>query len=666
MDIKDNNILKTLQNIFFEYSEKKEETSKLNIFKMLFEYKMIDVCDYNIIYVNYYLNKLNEEDNISFAQFLHLVFFIYGQQLKMLNQGNPENQTSMSEGDQLPNEIHNMSSNSIKYIVENRKMIYSSNNIVRVLLDQREKGERFMELCCPLFSKNTQLLETLLNQELIFYISNYTNDLMSIFLANSKFDEEKNVQYMNIADLISIIWNHHIYSNFDCDSIALIVSMFLYPYEVKVDQKFKTIFDEPMNKKNPELVKEEFNKIYLNSDNLNFTFSTFILLLSAFGLNLNDNKDKEPIPSLEFFFKNIMELRENRSQEEMEVIDKSATIVEEEDHFPESKIYLQALEIQKNPTNQEADFIQDCLFMLEKDLPDLGSFIKDHQNPVPNQANALYANPKMIEKLKFPLGQLQVEIDEENKRKIEKKDKAMIEGAKKVKRPNPRDPPVKPVFREEFPNKEFERLKYFGNATIDNLKNRLMKNTMKEVLANSHVYPSLIREVMIIPKAVPKEVVETIMMSLRDQIAGNYEIAIRKLERAEYEFNLFKIHNSQVELFFNFMFGNIYESLELNLMAMKYYLKAKAIGDKLYVTDPDNAIVYCNFGSLMITLREYEWALKCFLRAKDIRENTIGGDTLDTATVYNNLGVCCFHLQMWYPALGFFELAYSLYKKHLG
>lgn len=127
-----------------------------------------------------------------------------------------------------------------------------------------------------------------------------------------------------------------------------------------------------------------------------------------------------------------------------------------------------------------------------------------------------------------------------------------------------------------------------------------------------------------------------------------------------------KINNNQIDLFFQLVFGNVYESLELHMMAFRYYMRAKQYADKLFVSDPDTALVYCNLGSLMIRLREYEWAFRCFWRSKEIRENILGGDTVDTATVYNNLGVCCFYLQIYYASHGFFQLSYEIYKKLLG
>ena len=114
------------------------------------------------------------------------------------------------------------------------------------------------------------------------------------------------------------------------------------------------------------------------------------------------------------------------------------------------------------------------------------------------------------------------------------------------------------------------------------------------------------------------------------------------------------------------MFGNLYESLELNLMSLRYYMKAKLITDKLPPTNPDSALVYCNLGSLLIRLREYEWAFRSFWRSKNIREYSIGGDTIDTASIYNNLGVCSFYLQCYYTTNGFFKLGYEILKEKLG
>ena len=143
-------------------------------------------------------------------------------------------------------------------------------------------------------------------------------------------------------------------------------------------------------------------------------------------------------------------------------------------------------------------------------------------------------------------------------------------------------------------------------------------------------------------------------------------MAIRKLEKAERECVNFKSYNIQVQLFFELTFGGIYESLEYRLMAMKYLFRAKTTTDKFYQNDPDTALVYSYLGKLLVSLREYEWAFRCFSKSKNVRENAIGGDSVDTATIYNNLGVCCYYMQSFYPAYGYFQLSYEIYKSILG
>ena len=52
-----------------------------------------------------------------------------------------------------------------------------------------------------------------------------------------------------------------------------------------------------------------------------------------------------------------------------------------------------------------------------------------------------------------------------------------------------------------------------------------------------------------------------------------------------------------------------------------------------------------NLGKEDLDLKEFEWAFRCFQFAKECREKIIGGDTLDTAAVYNNLGVVAFYME---------------------
>jgi hypothetical protein len=92
----------------------------------------------------------------------------------------------------------------------------------------------------------------------------------------------------------------------------------------------------------------------------------------------------------------------------------------------------------------------------------------------------------------------------------------------------------------------------------------------------------------------------------------------------------------------------------------------KALKIKLPSNHPDEAFPYCCLGSVMYHIDEPAWALRCFLKARKIREERLGGDTVDTATVYNNLGCCMFILERNQESKAYFELANAILEAELG
>ena len=63
---------------------------------------------------------------------------------------------------------------------------------------------------------------------------------------------------------------------------------------------------------------------------------------------------------------------------------------------------------------------------------------------------------------------------------------------------------------------------------------------------------------------------------------------------------------------------------------------------------------------------EPAWALRCYLQARETREERLGGDTVDTATVYNNLGCCMYMLERNQEAMAYFQLAAAILDSELG
>ena len=66
---------------------------------------------------------------------------------------------------------------------------------------------------------------------------------------------------------------------------------------------------------------------------------------------------------------------------------------------------------------------------------------------------------------------------------------------------------------------------------------------------------------------------------------------------------------------------------------------------RLDANNPDRVLPYCGIGSVCYHLMEYQWAARCFLYVRQYREKTMGGDTVDCATIYNNLGCCFFKMR---------------------
>lgn len=144
------------------------------------------------------------------------------------------------------------------------------------------------------------------------------------------------------------------------------------------------------------------------------------------------------------------------------------------------------------------------------------------------------------------------------------------------------------------------------------------------------------------------------------QNSSNYALAIECLQSArkiwqDREKNAARNFKKEYELFFALSIGSVYESCGKDDLAIDAYLQARQI--KLPMNHPDQAFAFCGLGSVIYHMEEPSQALRLYLAAKAIREEMIGGDTVDTATVYNNLGCCMFMLERNEEAKAFFELA---------
>ena len=694
--LEDNIVLKTLQNLFKEYCPKDADfMSKLSVIKIFFDYKIVDSCGYNIFELNDFLNQLNpEEDKINLKNFLILIFFIYKSQLlgtTLVNESVKSQNSSLQD----------ISIQDINSLSGEQKQISSSKNIIKIIMNQRDLRTNSYNFLCPNF-KEEDIIK-IINYDILSFVSKYMKSLENdIFIKYSFIDEKNNEEYfksmknnteseeksnennnnnnngikeeinnnnikpfrlLNIVNFNTLIFDYPIFKNFSCEEITKYLSLFIPEFQEKDFPEIKKAFDEKLSK---DEIVQIFNQISAidNVEDLNFSYSSIVILLIQFCLKLKSSEDKTFQDSIDFLFANEFNLKPD-DKNEMEQIQEKEEEEEDFDFVPESETLNEAKNAKLG--DEEAEIIFEVLENLDKTLPPIDINVISFANDKPMHSNNLYLNKYEVVPAKFPLELLKVEIDERNAKNLAESEKRRIDRAKKPKKRNARDPPPKEIHMDEIPNINVSKERYLGKQTPKTLTKNNVKNTFKEIVSNAKVYPSLIHEVLILPQILPDRVKELIIDSYKDHIQGNTEYAIRRLERAEFFLRNYKLPSEpQIDLFFALTFGSFYQELNLNIQAIKYYYKARMITDKFRSDNPDSALVYSFFGSIFLDLKEFEWAFRCFQFAKEHREKIIGGDTLDTAAIYNNLGVVAFYMESFLPSKNYLNLAYEITRSIIG
>ena len=665
----ENIILKRLQQFFSYHLSKCQENpeykaldenslSKIYIIKLFFEYNIIDTCGYNIFQLNEFIHQLNSSmEELNLQKFFQLIFYLY--KIQTLNQGVADS------------EISELSIDDINEISNNYKPINDPNNIINLLLDQYENKTKFFKFCIPDFSN--EIFKVILNYDILSYCSKYMNSLNNnLYLKYAEKNEEKNIYFLNILKMNKFLIETHITSLFKANILHEYMQIFL---KIKSDlleddtfkEEFFTFYEKNLTK---EEISGFFDRMILPVDNYNFSFSSIALLINIFSFNLESSKDSPKEEKIRFFYEEILQLKNfdeiNLTDEKIDEEDNKDENLEEE--LPESETLNKAKESFGKYSKDDIEFINEFLYLLDKILPPEDENILAFSNEYDYPVKHLYNNEKKAKIPKFPVERLAVEVEEEKERMLAEKEKKQIEKAKKVKK-NQKDKVENPydTVMGEVPDIKISNERYLGKEKILTLTHRLIKNTYKELLPNSKVYPSLLKEVLVIPPLCPQKCIESIVESMEEQVNGRYELAIRRLEKAQ---DFLPKDSTQIDwqtdLFFKLSFGSLYETLGYDVVALRYYYESTRITEKLIGADTDTSLPYCFLGELFVKLQEYNWALRSFLKAKKIREETIGGETPDTASTYNNLGVVAYHMESYLPAKGFFSLAYEIYKELLG
>ena len=656
----ENILLKELQDFYTSQQKKSQSKEKFRVKKennmkksyvlqIFFDYNLIDNCGYNIYQINEFLHQLNpDSDEIDVQQFFKLIFYLY--KTHTVNQGKGPD-----------SEIAELSMDDINDISSHIKPSKDSYNIINLLTEQYKNNTKIFNFSVPDLSND--VFDNVLDYEFISLSSKYMNELKNnIFSKYSEQITEKdlNIFYINFAKINKLLVDLRITSLFNRDILFQYFQIFLKIKSFVLDDPtFNDEFMSFFEKSIPiEEIKEIFDKMILSVDEFNFSFSSIALLINLFAYNLESSKTLIKEEKIRFFFEEILNLKiedANLSQEKIEE-ERDEDIFE--DYVPESIILNKAKETFGKYSKDDIELISDFLLTLDKVLPQPDENIINFSNE--------YSYPSKIPK--FPVEKLAVEVEEEKERKILEQEKRAIEKAKKPKK-NQKEKVENPydTFMGEVPNKEQSDIKYHGHEKILTLTHRLIKHTYKEILPNSRVYPSLLKEVLLIPPLCPQKCIESIVECMAEQVNGKFEMAIRRLERAQgYLPKDTTQIDWQTDLFFNLTFGSLYDTLNYDVVAIRYYNECVRITEKLIGADTDTSLPYCFIGELFLKLQEYTWALRSFMKAKKVREETIGAETPDTASIYNNLGVVSYYLESYLPAIGYFKLAYEIYKKMMG
>ena len=666
----ENILLKELQDFYTSQQKKSQSKEKFRVKKennmkksyvlqIFFDYNLIDNCGYNIYQINEFLHQLNpDSDEIDVQQFFKLIFYLY--KTHTVNQGKGPD-----------SEIAELSMDDINDISSHIKPSKDSYNIINLLTEQYKNNTKIFNFSVPDLSND--VFDNVLDYEFISLSSKYMNELKNnIFSKYSEQITEKdlNIFYINFAKINKLLVDLRITSLFNRDILFQYFQIFLKIKSFVLDDPtFNDEFMSFFEKSIPiEEIKEIFDKMILSVDEFNFSFSSIALLINLFAYNLESSKTLIKEEKIRFFFEEILNLKIEDANLSQEKIEEGRDEDIFEDYVPESIILNKAKETFGKYSKDDIELISDFLLTLDKVLPQPDENIINFSNEYSYPSKKLYFNEDKKVIPKFPVEKLAVEVEEEKERKILEQEKRAIEKAKKPKK-NQKEKVENPydTFMGEVPNKEQNDIKYHGHEKILTLTHRLIKHTYKEILPNSRVYPSLLKEVLLIPPLCPQKCIESIVECMAEQVNGKFEMAIRRLERAQgYLPKDTTQIDWQTDLFFNLTFGSLYDTLNYDVVAIRYYNECVRITEKLIGADTDTSLPYCFIGELFLKLQEYTWALRSFMKAKKVREETIGAETPDTASIYNNLGVVSYYLESYLPAIGYFKLAYEIYKKMLG
>lgn len=122
----------------------------------------------------------------------------------------------------------------------------------------------------------------------------------------------------------------------------------------------------------------------------------------------------------------------------------------------------------------------------------------------------------------------------------------------------------------------------------------------------------------------------------------------------------------EVNLYFFSEFASLHTALRQDELALRLLWKAKRYSDSLPQAHPDTAVVWSGLGRVLFHVGEYSIAARAFLKVQQIRERTVGGNSVEAATAYHNVAVAFMELGRNREATAYLTLATALFDMLLG
>ncbi|KAL4481373.1 hypothetical protein ABPG72_010526 [Tetrahymena utriculariae] len=302
--------------------------------------------------------------------------------------------------------------------------------------------------------------------------------------------------------------------------------------------------------------------------------------------------------------------------------------------------------------------MHDIFTTLNKDLPPLPDIPKlEQENPPPYKKDPLDKKKD----LRVVIGQpVPKPPPEKGKPKPKPPKKKQL---KKGEKP-PRKiiwagmPPPPPSRTADLLQKHYEKLEY-GEQLLSDLN--------KGVLSDIDVIPVVIDEI-IYPPELPPKIRTLIEAAINSHNQQNYLFALQNFDKAREEWIQIEEKDlpDQINIFFDYSKAAVYSSAGRDDYALHYLMICKQLGDRLPYSNPDRALAYSGLGATLYNCEEYEFALRCFLKCREVRENLYGIEHTDTACTFNNLGCAMFMLERNHESLAYFKLAEAVFEAELG